>query len=169
LREEVGGKVFRIVVQPQGSGGLGQAEMVRTKAEMRLRASEAATLAIGVTVETTRGIVAGNAGRFRKNGDDGILCGWIHDAFLVFLSSVLSLGGTPGNLYEYQTKRLTKFAFRKCLIRKEMFLAEPMGCDGKNRTEKRKAGASSRTPNTVIYEIKYSTNYGNVKGIFRFF
>jgi len=44
LREEVGGKVFRIVVQLEGSGGFGQAEMVRTEAEVRLRASEAATI-----------------------------------------------------------------------------------------------------------------------------
>ena len=38
LWEEVGGEVFRIVTQLQGSGGFGQAEMVRTKAEVRLRA-----------------------------------------------------------------------------------------------------------------------------------
>src|SRR5437879_9578726 len=48
LREEVGGKVFRIVVQLQGSGGYGQAEMVRTKDEVRLRASKAATISVGV-------------------------------------------------------------------------------------------------------------------------
>ena len=50
LREEVGGEVFRIVVQLQGSGGFGQAEMVRTESEARLRASEAATLAVGVAI-----------------------------------------------------------------------------------------------------------------------
>src|SRR5437879_13885639 len=48
LREEVGGKVFRIVIQLEGSGGFGQAEMVSTEAEVRLRASEAATLTDGV-------------------------------------------------------------------------------------------------------------------------
>ncbi len=79
LREEVGGKVFRIVVQLQGSGGLGQAEMVRTEAEVRLRASEAATLAVGVAIETTSGIVQGNAGRLRENGDTGVFLGWVHN------------------------------------------------------------------------------------------
>ncbi len=53
LGEEVGGEVFRIVIQLEGSGGFGQAEMVRTEAEVRLRASEAATLAVGVAIETT--------------------------------------------------------------------------------------------------------------------
>src|SRR6266849_4740803 len=66
LREEVGREVFGVVVQLQGSGGFGQAEMVRTKAEVRLRASEAATLAVGVAIEATGGLVEGNAGRFRE-------------------------------------------------------------------------------------------------------
>ena len=38
LWEEVGGEVFRIVIQLQGSSGFGEAEMARTKAEVRLRA-----------------------------------------------------------------------------------------------------------------------------------
>jgi len=75
LGEEVGGEVFRIVVQLQGSGGFGHAEMVRTKAEVRLRASEAATLPVGVAIQATSGIVEGNAGRLRENGDDGIFLG----------------------------------------------------------------------------------------------
>ncbi len=79
LREEIGGEVFRIVIQLQGSGGFGQAEMVRAEAEVRLRASEAATLAVGVTIEATGGIVQGNAGRFRENGDAGVFLGWVHD------------------------------------------------------------------------------------------
>ncbi len=77
--EEVGREVFGIVIQLQGSDGFGQAEMVRTKAEVRLRASEAATLAVGVAIEATGGIVEGNAGRFREGRDAGIFFGWIHD------------------------------------------------------------------------------------------
>jgi hypothetical protein len=42
LGEEVGREVFGVVIQPQRSGGLGEAEMLRTKAEVRLRAREAA-------------------------------------------------------------------------------------------------------------------------------
>jgi len=78
LREEVGREVFGIVEQLHESGGFGHAEMVRTKAEVRLRASDAATLAVGVAIEATSGIVEGNAGRFRENGDDGIFLGWVH-------------------------------------------------------------------------------------------
>ena len=54
LREEVGGEVLRIVVQLEGGGGFGQAEMVRTEAEVRLRASEAATLPVGEAMQATR-------------------------------------------------------------------------------------------------------------------
>jgi hypothetical protein len=53
--------------------------MVRAKAEVRLRASEAATLAVGEAIETTGGIVQGNVGRFRKNGDAVVFMGWVHD------------------------------------------------------------------------------------------
>jgi hypothetical protein len=130
--EEVGGEVFRIVVQLQGSSGFGQAEMVRTKAEVRLRASEAATLAVGEAIQATSGIVEGDAGRFRENGDAGILFGWIHD--------VPSWGYPPGNLYEYQRKRLTKFAFRKCLILKEMCFAEQNRKQREKRRRKKKSG-----------------------------
>ncbi len=117
--EEVGREVFGIVVQLQGSGGFGEAEMVRTKAEVRLRASEAATLPIGVAIEASSGIVQGNAGRLRENGDAGVFLGWVHD--------VPFLGVPLGNSYEYQWKRLTKFAFRKCLILKGMTFAEQNG------------------------------------------
>jgi hypothetical protein len=116
--EEVGRKVFRVVVQLQGSGGFGQAEMVRTEAEVRLRASEAATLTVGEAIQATSGIVEGDGGRFWENGGAGIFRGRIHD---------VPSWGPPGNLYEYQKKRLTKFAFRKCLILKEMSLAEQNG------------------------------------------
>jgi hypothetical protein len=62
--------------------------MVRTKAEMRLRASEAATLPVGVAIQATSGIVEGDLGRFRENRDAGIILGWIHD--------VPSWGDPPG-------------------------------------------------------------------------
>jgi len=75
LWEEVGGEVFRVVIQLQGSSGFGQAEMVRTKAEVRLRASEAATLTVGVAIQAASGIVQGNAGRLRENGDAGVFLG----------------------------------------------------------------------------------------------
>jgi hypothetical protein len=77
--EEVAGKVFRIVIQLQGSDGFGQAEVVRTKAEVRLRASEAATLPIGEAIQATSGIVEGDTSQFRENGDAGTFFGWIHD------------------------------------------------------------------------------------------
>ena len=77
--EEVGGEVFRIVIQLQGSGGFGQAEMVRAEAEVRLRASEAATLAVGEAIQATSGIVEGDGGRFWENGGAGIFRGRIHD------------------------------------------------------------------------------------------
>ncbi len=79
LGEKVGGEVFRVVVQLQGSSGFGQAEMVRTKAEARLRAGEAATLAVGVAIQATGGIVEGDAGRFLEKGGAGIFLGWVHD------------------------------------------------------------------------------------------
>ena len=143
--EEVGREVFGIVIQLQGSDGFGQAEMVRTKVEVRLRASEAATLAVGVAIQATGGIVERDASQFRENGDAGIFLGWVHD--------VPPWGYPPGNLYEYQKKRLTKFAFRKCMILKEMSLAEQNGLRRENGVEKRKAGPMSRTRNVVTYEI----------------
>jgi hypothetical protein len=76
LREEVAGEVFGIVVQLEVSGGLGQAEMMRTEAEIRLRAGEAATLAVGVAIEATGGIVEGDGVRFRESVDDaGVFLG----------------------------------------------------------------------------------------------
>jgi hypothetical protein len=41
-------------------------------------------------------------------------------------------------LHEYQTKRLTKFAFRKWLILKDMFLVEQEGQGGKSSPKKEK-------------------------------
>jgi hypothetical protein len=79
LGEEVGGEVLGVVIQLQRSGGLGEAEMVRTKAEVGLRAREAATLPVGETIQATSGIVEGDLGRFWENGGAGIILGWIHD------------------------------------------------------------------------------------------
>jgi len=72
LGEEVGGEIFRVVVQLKGSGGFGQAKMVRTKAEMRLRAREAATLAVGEAINATSGIVKRDVGRLREKRGAGI-------------------------------------------------------------------------------------------------
>ena len=54
-------------------------------------------------------------------------------------------------MYGYQKKRLTKFAFRKCMILKEMSLARQNG-------KKEKGELCSRTPNAIIYEDKYGIN-----------
>jgi hypothetical protein len=66
-------------------------------------------------------------------------------------------------MQECQKKRLTKWALRKCVILKDMFLVvweeqEPK----KLASEGRKAGASSRTPNAVFYTVNYSTGQGEV-------
>jgi hypothetical protein len=65
-------------------------------------------------------------------------------------------------LQEYQNKRFTKFAFHKRLILKEIFLVDQTS-KAEQPAQKRKAGASSRTPHAVIYKVKYITNKGNVK------
>src|SRR5260370_5258188 len=75
----------------------------------------------------------------------------------------------PGNLYVYQKKRLAEFAILKCLIGNEMSISEQKGRLLENLLEKRKAGPSSRTPTTVNYKAKYSTNKGNVRPFFAVF
>ena len=69
---------------------------------MRLRAGEAATLAVGVAIEATGGIVEGDGGGFREGGEarTGIFLGLVHDvpSFLMFF-----LGGYPG-----QSARISK-------------------------------------------------------------
>src|SRR5260370_20307833 len=75
----------------------------------------------------------------------------------------------PGNLYEYQKKRLAEFAILKCLIVNEMSISEQKGRLLENGLEKRKTGSSSRTPSTVTYKVKYSTNKGYVKPFFAVF
>jgi hypothetical protein len=63
----------------------------------------------------------------------------------------------PTNLHEYQNMRLAKIAFRKSLILKDaIWLLGQLRVQGV--VDVRKAGASSRTPSTVIYKVKYSTN-----------
>ncbi len=44
-----------------------------------------------------------------------------------------------------------------------------MGNGRDRRRKKKKAGASSRTPNRIIYIFKYNTNYGFVKKHFEIF
>ena len=46
--------------------------MVRTKAEVRLRASEAATLPVGKAINATSGIVKRDVGRLREKRGAGI-------------------------------------------------------------------------------------------------
>ena len=72
IGEEIGGEVIRVVVQLQGSGGFGQAEMVRTESEVRLRAREAATLPVGKAINATSGIVKRDVGRLREKRGAGI-------------------------------------------------------------------------------------------------
>jgi len=112
-------------------------------------------------VESFRGMPADSART--------VTLGSFWDGFMIFPSDVSSWGIPPGNSYEYQWKRLTKFAFRKCLILKGMSFAEQNGKRRENDLEKEKAGPNSRTPNAVTYEVKYTKNYGNVKRIFCIF
>lgn len=60
--------------------------MVGTKAEVRLRASEAATLPISVTIDATGGIVEGGPSWLREKGGGGISFERIQD---------VPSGGTP--------------------------------------------------------------------------
>ena len=90
-------------------------------------------------VESLKGTLA-NSGRT-------VTLGPSLDGFMTFLFG----GDPPGNLYGYQEKRLTKFAFRKCMILKEMSLARQNG-------KKEKGELCSRTSNAVIYEDKYGIN-----------
>jgi hypothetical protein len=65
---------------------------------------------------------------------------------------------TPTILDEYQNKGVTKFAFRKSLILRDAILVVSGLHQAEMAAQKRKAGASSRTRNPVIYKAKYSTN-----------
>ena len=113
---------------------------------MRMRASEAATLPIGEAIQAASRIVEGTLADSARTGTLGSFV----DGFMMFLP-----GGPPGNSYEYQKKRLTKFAFRKCLILKGMSLAEQDGKRRENVPGKKKSGS---TPNIVIYVSKYITD-----------
>jgi hypothetical protein len=66
-------------------------------------------------------------------------------------------------LHEYQNKGVTKKAFRKSLILKDGAWRCLGVAEAKMAAAKRKAGASSRTPNVVIYSIKYTRKYEEVK------
>jgi hypothetical protein len=73
----------------------------------------------------------------------------------------------PTNLHEYQNTGLAEIAFRKSLILKDaIWLLGQLRVRGVG--DVRKAGASSRTPRTIIYKMKYSTNKENVKAFFLF-
>jgi hypothetical protein len=56
---------------------------------------------------------------------------------------------------EYQNKGITKIAIRKWLILKDAILVVGDWQRSKWLPGKSKAGASPRTPNEVIYRIKY--------------
>src|SRR6266571_7904000 len=63
---------------------------------------------------------------------------------------------TPGSLYEYQNKGLTKFSFRKLLILKDAFsIVAPIG---KRTGKKKKWQQSYRTPKN-----KFAHNFGSVQ------
>src|SRR5260370_7952981 len=64
---------------------------------------------------------------------------------------------------EYQKKGLIKFAFRKRLILKVMFLVVQRAGANKYGPEDRKAAASCRTPNRVFYRINYTRGHRRVK------
>jgi hypothetical protein len=70
--------------------------------------------------------------------------------------------------YEYQKKGVPKFAICKCMIQKEMFLAEQEWVATGNGIEKEKREQAPALPNAIIYEVKYSRNYGIVKSDLRF-
>jgi hypothetical protein len=66
-------------------------------------------------------------------------------------------------LHEYQRKGLTEKAFCNSLILKGSILAILDEQKAEMAALKRKAGASSRTPNEVSYRVKYTSRYGRVK------
>src|SRR5258708_39570366 len=101
--------------------------MVRTEAEARLLAREAATLAVGVAIEATGGILEGG---MRADSARAVTLGSFWDGFMMSPSNVSYWGIPPDNLYEYQKKRLTKFAFHKCVILKGMSFASKTGNNG---------------------------------------
>jgi len=117
FREEVGGEVFRVVVDGYRNGGgdvcLGVAE---AKAGVRWKAGKAAALAVGIKIGAT-----GSSG-FRWDYDgigDGAgakgCCA--HEVFLFFWWE----GGTPHSMHEFENKRDAKWALRKCMKRKGRF------------------------------------------------
>jgi len=70
----------------------------------------------------------------------------------------------PTILYEYQNTGLTKIAFRKSLIPKDTILVVWGTTSTSGLWMVRKAGASSRTPHAVIYNINYITDKNQSQG-----
>ena len=68
-----------------------------------------------------------------------------------------SWGPPPGNLHEYQTKGITKFAFRKLLILKEAFWLFGPSKDEMAAPEK-KSRSKLLHSNAVIYSVKCTQN-----------
>src|SRR5229473_5068479 len=67
-------------------------------------------------------------------------------------------GVHPRHFVSMSKERTYKVAFHKCLILEEIFLAQANAA--KRRLKKRKAGASPRSRNVVIYSTKYIIDYG---------
>jgi hypothetical protein len=60
-------------------------------------------------------------------------------------------------LYECQNKGLTKFTFRKSLILKDAILVVLDRQRLKWRSQKEKAGVTSRSPYVALYAVKHTT------------
>jgi len=115
--EEVGRKVFRVVVdvhrKGNGSDCLGVAE---AKARVRWKAGKAAALAVGIEI----GAMGSSGFRWDYDGiGDGAgakgCCA--HEVFLFFWWE----RGTPHSMHEFENKRDAKWALRKCMKRKGRF------------------------------------------------
>jgi len=80
----------------------------------------------------------------RADSARAVTLGSFWDGFMMSPSNVSSSGIPPDNLYEYQKKRLTKFAFRKCVILKGMSFASKTGNNSVEK-EKRDQGPALQT------------------------
>jgi hypothetical protein len=72
------------------------------------------------------------------------------------LYRIADKGGTPHYTDEYENRRLVKFAIRNWLILRGLVFGG-VKRDVVKRSPK-KSGSKPRTPNGVIYSIKYSRN-----------
>ena len=76
---------------------------------------------------------------------------------------VSSVRGTPHmKMHEYQKKGVTEEAFRKSLILKDAILLGLARAE-MGALQKKSGSKASRTPNAVIYRVKYTAKQGKVK------